>query len=326
MLSIYHFFAKGGDRMPEISIVIPVYNTEKYLDNCIQSILSQTFQSFEIILVDDGSSDSSGLICDQYAKMDSRILVIHQENRGVSAARNRGLDNASGRYLFLPDSDDYLEKNALELMHHCFTDSTVDVVVCGINYRTEKNELMSTAFKGHKYYTNDELIDAVFGTPNPLGGGCWNKMFSMEKIRHIRFDESITNCEDWFYLLNAFQNCSYGIQIPECLYNVITRHDSLTRKKPIDSMFNIILSFEYLWNSYLRSDLSLNSKALDKLLDTCVRYIKLIRDAGNENGDNTSLMIIRIKTKILKYTLYGWVNHILSKGEIHRFLIEGLRS
>ena len=103
---------------PQISIVVPVYNVEKYLERCIDSILAQTFTDFELLLINDGSKDSSGLICDKYTEKDSRIRVFHKENEGVSRARNLGISNARGRWLCFIDSDDWVDKEYL----HCFGD------------------------------------------------------------------------------------------------------------------------------------------------------------------------------------------------------------
>ena len=99
--------------IPQISIVVPVYNVEKYLERCIDSILAQTFTDFELLLINDGSKDSSGLICDKYAEKDSRIRVFHKENEGVSRARNLGISNARGRWLCFIDSDDWVDKEYL---------------------------------------------------------------------------------------------------------------------------------------------------------------------------------------------------------------------
>ena len=116
--------------MPEISIIVPVYNTEKYLHRCIDSILAQTFTDFELILVDDGSSDNSPKICDEYAEKDKRVRVIHQENGGVSRARNIGIDNSCGTYLMFCDSDDYVDKRFCEVMHKCATEYPDDCIIC----------------------------------------------------------------------------------------------------------------------------------------------------------------------------------------------------
>ena len=103
--------------MAEVSIIVPVYQVEKYIRQCIDSILAQTFTDFELILVDDGSKDNSGKICDEYAEKDKRIRVIHKENDGLSGARNKGLDNASGNYFMFVDGDDYISPNMAECLY-----------------------------------------------------------------------------------------------------------------------------------------------------------------------------------------------------------------
>src|SRR5690606_22590995 len=100
--------------MPKVSVIIPVYNTENYLRECLDSILAQTFTDFEVLLINDGSTDSSGKICDEYAEKDSRIKVFHKENGGVSSARNLGLDNAKGEWICFVDSDDEILQDALQ--------------------------------------------------------------------------------------------------------------------------------------------------------------------------------------------------------------------
>ena len=117
--------------MAEISIIVPVYKVEKYLRRCIDSIAAQTFTDWECILVDDGSPDDSGTICDEYAENDKRFRVFHQENAGVSAARNKGLDEAKGEWICFVDSDDWIEKEMLEKMYNLAVKNKAEVVVCG---------------------------------------------------------------------------------------------------------------------------------------------------------------------------------------------------
>ena len=119
--------------MPKISVIVPVYNVEKYLRKCIESILNQTFREFELILVDDGSTDSSGKICDEYALKDSRIKVIHKENGGASSARNAGLDVAKGEYIGFVDSDDWIEMDMYGELYRLIKENNTDISVCGIN-------------------------------------------------------------------------------------------------------------------------------------------------------------------------------------------------
>ena len=115
-----------------ISVIVPVYNVKDYLERCVTSLINQTYANLEIILVDDGSTDESGMMCDKYATVDDRIKVIHQTNAGLSGARNTGLDNATGEYIYFVDSDDYLELNALELMIDRMYRFNADIVACGI--------------------------------------------------------------------------------------------------------------------------------------------------------------------------------------------------
>ncbi len=118
--------------MCEISIIVPVYKVEPYLRKCVDSILAQTFTDFEVILVDDGSPDNSGKICDEYASKDSRVRVIHKENGGLSSARNAGIDVARGKYLGFVDSDDYIEKDMYELLYDNIVKEQADLSICGI--------------------------------------------------------------------------------------------------------------------------------------------------------------------------------------------------
>lgn len=138
--------------MPEISVIVPVYNTEKYLDRCIRSIINQTFSDFELILVDDGSKDNSGFICDEWEKKDSRIKVIHQKNAGAGAARNAGLRVAKGEYIGFIDSDDWIEPQMYEVMYNAIEKYSADVGMCNISSRIEFS--IRTEFSMHESYDN----------------------------------------------------------------------------------------------------------------------------------------------------------------------------
>ena len=117
---------------PKISIIVPVYKVEKYIHKCIDSILAQTFTDFELILVDDGSPDNCGKICDEYAKEDSRIVVIHKDNGGVSDARNIGISRANGEYIGFVDSDDYIDKDMYKNLYESCLNNKADISIIGI--------------------------------------------------------------------------------------------------------------------------------------------------------------------------------------------------
>ena len=126
--------------MPLISVIVPVYNTEKYLPRCIDSILAQTFTDFELLLIDDGSTDKSGTICDEYAKKDKRIRVFHKENGGVSTARQLGIDKAIGIYSIHTDGDDWIEKDMLKDMYDKIIEKNADILIADFFINNQQKE------------------------------------------------------------------------------------------------------------------------------------------------------------------------------------------
>lgn len=173
----------------KLSVIVPVYNVEKYIHRCIDSIISQTYADMEIILVDDGSTDKSGKICEEYKQKDNRVVVLHKENGGQSTARNVALDIAKGDYLAFVDSDDYIEKDMFSAMMSEFAISDVDIVVCGykvINERSGTEEVMADATGLYPGYViaRDILVDKF---PKSFA---WNKLFKKHLFDNIRFPEN----------------------------------------------------------------------------------------------------------------------------------------
>ena len=194
-----------GDNMPLLSIIVPVYNTGQYISQCIESVLNQSYRNFEMLLIDDGRTEESGIGCDEYSERDSRIRVFHRENGGVSSARNLGLDHASGEWVFFVDSDDQVLPGGLQTMVDCISDD-VDIVLAGykrfdedgqVIYEIEdrvvclldKRESLSTLYARHgKYY--DYL---TYGCIRLLR----NKII---QTHNLRFDTIISNKEDTLFL------------------------------------------------------------------------------------------------------------------------------
>ena len=187
-----------------ISIIVPVYNTEKYLDRCIQSILAQTYTDFELLLIDDGSTDSSGALCDKYAEQDSRIRVFHKENGGVSSARNTGLDNAEGEYIIFVDSDDYMKSQMCEILYNKLIQEQADIVICGTEetgggfWKPERNENYT---KVSFYECFGELLQTELLSPP------WNKIFVKKQIKQ-RFRNDISFGEDLIFNLQYLFDCN----------------------------------------------------------------------------------------------------------------------
>jgi glycosyltransferase involved in cell wall biosynthesis len=159
---------------PEVSIIVCIYNAEKYLSRCIDSIIAQTFTHFECILIDDGSTDNSLSICERYRQSDDRIIVIHQENSGVSAARNKGIEVARGKYIFFVDSDDYIQQNMYEKLVAAINDSDTDAVCCGYTENKKPYALCNEDF----IFSNTSTIEIVhYLEMRQAFGIVWNKLY-----------------------------------------------------------------------------------------------------------------------------------------------------
>lgn len=187
---------------PCISVVVPVYNSEKYIHKCIDSILNQSFSDIELILVDDGSEDNCGAICDEYAKKDSRVRVFHQQNRGACCARNVGIDNAKGEFISFVDSDDGIAKNALEILHKDITTFNADISCAGggKHYSDTKE-----AFEKSKYmiWTGSDAIKKSLLGNGHTHSAC-RKLYKRSFVGDTRFDEGGKIHEDGFFVFCCF--------------------------------------------------------------------------------------------------------------------------
>ena len=173
-----------------ISIVVPVFNVSKYLERCVNSLLEQTYSNIEILLIDDGSTDNSGELCDDFAKKDPRVKVIHQANQGLSGARNTGIDNATGEFVFFCDSDDFLQKDALEFMYNRLCRDNADIAACGISCvwddyeESGREELFTNPTPGT--FSGREAVKQMMITNN-ICTVAWNKLYRRSLFKNIRF-------------------------------------------------------------------------------------------------------------------------------------------
>lgn len=177
-----------------ISIIVPVYRVEQYLVKCVESLLGQTYRETEIILVDDGSPDQCGAICDGYAARDSRIRVIHQPNGGVSSARNAGLAAASGEYIGFVDPDDWVQPDMYERMLEEMTARQADLVICGYQYHHEDGSVDETRLypeRDTEVIDRKELLKRFGDMPPTVRHVTWNKLFRRSLLRELRFDERL---------------------------------------------------------------------------------------------------------------------------------------
>lgn len=209
-----------------ISVIVPVYNVEEYLPACLESIKRQTFKDYEVILVDDGSPDNSGRICDEYVDKNINWRVIHQENGGLSSARNSGLNVAKGEYICFVDSDDTVDDNYLLFLYHALVDSQADIGICGYQRILCSEDVQSTREVEKSVLCQDELWQEVFGN---LNNSSCNKIYRRKLIGNIRFMDGLYHGEDLMFNLAYIINCSRAVMIDTPLYHYWKHKGSVTR-------------------------------------------------------------------------------------------------
>ncbi len=216
--------------MPTISVIVPVYKVEPYLRQCVDSILAQTYTDFELILVDDGSPDGCGAICDEYAEQDPRVRVIHQENRGLSAARNAGIDAASGEYLAFADSDDLLAPACLKRLHDTVVQENVDIAVCDMRPFSDESELEcvdACAATQLKIMTGREACLSIYHMDGEVPIMAWGKLYPARLFDGIRYPVGLIHEDDATTPRLLYRSNAVGL-IPDKLYLYRTRPDSIT--------------------------------------------------------------------------------------------------
>lgn len=230
----------------DVSIIVPVYNVEKYLPKCLDSLIYQKSLKLEIILIDDGSTDSSGRICDYYGRLDKRIIVIHQKNEGLSAARNKGLILATGRYVGFVDSDDYIDSNMYKIMYSYVKHYKLDIVVCNFyhlypNQKTIKDKENSS---NKMYFKQKDILIEVLADKT-IKNFIWSKLYKREIFYHIRFPVNKLY-EDIFVSLSIAEQAKNVLYIQDALYYYRHRNDSISKAK---NMMRIESAIE---NTYYR--------------------------------------------------------------------------
>jgi glycosyltransferase involved in cell wall biosynthesis len=212
---------------PLISVIVPVFNCAEYLPDCIDSIREQTYGNLEILLVDDGSKDNSGEICDRYARLDGRITAVHQENAGVSAARNSALDIAAGDYIGFVDADDTIEPDMFSSLMQNLTENDCDISICAFNMCENgvKPDVQAAGYSSCEVHGAEEAMRNMLVGRHYAGHVC-NKLFKAEMLRELRFDSSIKIYEDLLFTVQVLINCKQISFTEKPLYNYMLRRQS----------------------------------------------------------------------------------------------------
>lgn len=303
--------------MPRFSFIVPVYDVENYLRQCLESILNQQYANFEVCIVDDGSHDTSGLICDEYAAKDNRVKVLHQSNGGVSVARNKALDIASGEFIWFVDSDDYIELDSLQYIDKIIENSKCDTIFFG-------DECMpSTPNFDFETGEKHQFLCSHISYCNPL---MIFKRSTIEKY-HLRFTFGMKMAEDLEFQYKYLLHCERPVSIPYSLYYIRERENSASRNITTNSnnlqgnkviLANILAYVQPLTDKGLdwlgirmaeRTKSLMQAAALTPSADTkeitrLVRgYVKSYRSLGFAGFDDLSLRLASIDVRIY-YFLY----------------------
>lgn len=301
---------------PVISIIVPVYNVEKYLPKCIDSILAQTLKDIEIILVDDGSPDNCGMICDRYAELDSRIVVIHKPNGGISSARNDGIAAARADIIGFVDSDDWVEPEMFEKLVSALEKNGSDIAICNVSYDyLDHSHPSSVIIENEKVYSRDDALRLLV-EDRMIHNYVWDKIFR-KSVLSVPFPEGKT-FEDILVMIQWFANSNKLVTIPYVGYHYVQRASSYLHSSPTQ--------FEKYISS-LRSQLAFlkRNNLIPDYYDFAKRHIikgllsyskKLVYETTDETELYTSLKEISDKLRGFQKE----VNDIgLSKKHLKRF-------
>ena len=225
--------------MPKISIIVPVYKVEKYLNRCVDSILAQTFRDFELIMIDDGSPDNCGLICDEYARKDKRIQVLHQKNGGVSSARNYGLDIANGEYIMFVDSDDWIHPQMLELLYHAVITHNSKLSICSYKSATTYKPMDSILDASISLWNTEELYVSM--TINAIVP--WAKLFHTSLLKSVRFPLNV-RFEDERTIYKALFQTTQIPYVNHPLYFYFTNPDGFMNTRHFTLQMDVIPAYE----------------------------------------------------------------------------------
>lgn len=331
-----------GLGMPKVSVIIPVYNVEKYLRECLDSVINQTLSDIEIICINDGSTDKSLGILKEYAEKDSRIKIITQENQGQGVARNNAIEAAQGGYLVFVDPDDFLDSEALEVINKSFSDSAVDIIqfdylVCSEDGANNRQRVFKKRAK--RYFNLNLLNDKVFNwqevgkkSIEGLSLFCWDKAYKTTFIKenNIKFAPT-KNGEDHLFSISANLLANKILYINKSFYHYRTRLKSITNSASIESFCvfkniellkqflitnNLIEEYKSSLDEYVSSVLSwhianIPQDKTDEYLDKCKEIL---------DPENYELFLKKIKTQYSFWENIFSLKNIKRNGVTHKYL------
>lgn len=269
--------------MPTISIIVPVYNAEEYLHRCLDSVIKQTFKDIEIILVDDGSTDKSSMICDEYSLRDSRVKVIHQKNGGPSKARNTGIDCAKGLFYGFVDSDDFIEPTMYETLYDDSIKNDCQISVCGhMEHKENVDAIKFYKLDMHKVFATEEAINNMLLGEYFAGHLC-TKLFDARLFDGTRLNEKIKVCEDLLLSVDLMQKSKRVCFNAQPLYNYMIRSGSQYHRAFSAAQYTSHEAHEIIISNFAKNAPNSIKYAQVSGLTVNMRMLNLLRKNRNES-------------------------------------------
>ena len=302
-----------------ISVIVPVYNVQAFLPQCVESIINQTYKNLEIILVDDGTPDESGKICDEYQKKDARIKVIHKQNGGLSDARNAGIEIAQGNYICFIDSDDLIHKDYIKCQYEQIVATNSDVSICLFDNFFEETEIKDFEVVNPEIQELDKhnLTLKLFEKNNIHYICAWSKIYKRSLFETLRFDVGRLH-EDEFIVYKIFDLCKKAVVVNVPLYLYRQRQGSITKasaykQKNLDSFYSILSCYEFFVGT------EYENLALNRLINSTA-FIYCVAKARKADKQILKFLLGEYKkyyklnkTKTLKQRLFYFFPNVLAK-------------
>ena len=272
-----------------VSVIIPVYNSELYLSRSIDAVLRQTYTNIEVVLVDDGSTDESSYICDDYVGKDARVSVYHQLNKGASIARKNGIGYAKGEWLTFVDSDDIVENDYIERLFNAMQKFRVEIVACDQIKHVEGTDVVVEKDKESILLDEKELHDRFF---KYQFWGFWGKIYHKSVFNGMYFPEYTIN-EDYVVMAQLFDRYKQMAYVPIGLYHYMTHVESLSHQKLSPRMFDEFYNKQWVLDFYKKKNPKYVKHAEAQLTETCIKLIGHIKSEQYEFEKNSMRQYLR---------------------------------
>ena len=318
--------------MKTISVIVPIYNVEPYLKKCLDSLLKQTYPQLEIILVNDGSPDGCGQICEEYAKKDTRIKVIHKTNGGLSDARNAGLQIATGQYIGFIDSDDYIDEDMYEYLLKGLELSKADIAICGTKIDFEDGNTIVKSNNKKEILNAKEAIIKL-NSFSSFDMAVWNKLYKKEIIQGIEFPVG-KKSEDYYVMYQYFHRANKVVVLEEAKYHYFQRNNSISRGKQVSEDYiegsrqqkefiqttypdiafvgNTAYAFAYMatYNRYIKNQLKMDKQKKKEYKQKVKKYCKDIQNNPYIAKKKKIQAMVFSKSITLYTILFKKINHV----------------